>query len=102
MPRSSGCYVQHVDKRPAVPVDDKVVAVWNGYMMTTLALAGRLLDEPRYIKAAEAHGHLCTGQLFDSRAGVCCIGTGVTVNVVCRRSVKTMPVLRKDCWRSTG
>ena len=38
--------------RPGVPVDDKVVAAWNGYMITTLALAGRLLDEPRYLAAA--------------------------------------------------
>ena len=44
------------DKRPAVPVDDKVVAVWNGYMMTTLAMAGRLLDEPRYTRGSRTNG----------------------------------------------
>jgi len=57
-------------KRPAVPVDDKVVAVWNGYMMTTLALAGRLLDEPRYIKAAEATATFVLGNLYASGQGV--------------------------------
>jgi hypothetical protein len=56
--------------RPAVPVDDKVVAVWNGYMMTTLALAGRLLDEPRYIKAAEATANFVLGELYDTEQGV--------------------------------
>jgi hypothetical protein len=56
--------------RPAVPVDDKVVAVWNGYMMTTLALAGRLLDEPRYIKAAEATANFVLGELYDKEQSV--------------------------------
>jgi uncharacterized protein YyaL (SSP411 family) len=56
--------------RPAVPVDDKVVAVWNGYMMTTLALAGRLLDEPRYIKAAEATANFVLGNLYEAGQGV--------------------------------
>ena len=57
-------------KRPAVPVDDKVVAVWNGYMMTTLALAGRLLDEPRYIKAAEATASFVLDNLYAAEQGV--------------------------------
>ena len=57
-------------KRPAVPVDDKVVAVWNGYMITTLALAGRLLDEPRYIKAAEATANFVLDKLYDAESGV--------------------------------
>ena len=56
--------------RPAVPVDDKVVAVWNGYMMTTLALAGRLLDEPRYIKAAAATASFVLDELYDAEQGV--------------------------------
>ena len=57
-------------KRPAVPVDDKVVAVWNGYMMTTLALAGRLLDEPRYIKAAESTASFVLDNLYAAERGV--------------------------------
>ncbi|MDX2456889.1 MAG: AGE family epimerase/isomerase, partial [Gammaproteobacteria bacterium] len=57
-------------QRPAVPVDDKVVAVWNGYMMTTLALAGRLLDEPRYIKAAEATASFVLDSLYVAEQGV--------------------------------
>ena len=52
-------------KRPAVPVDDKVVAVWNGYMITTLALAGRVLDEPRYIEAAGQTADFVLNTLFD-------------------------------------
>jgi uncharacterized protein YyaL (SSP411 family) len=52
-------------QRPAVPVDDKVVTEWNGYMMTTLAMAGRLLNEPRYIEAAEQTAAFVLGTLFD-------------------------------------
>ena len=58
------------NKRPAVPVDDKVVAVWNGYMMTTLAMAGRLLDEARYIEAAERTADFVLQRLFDKEKAV--------------------------------
>jgi len=57
-------------QRPAVPVDDKVVTVWNGYMITTLALAGRLLDEPRYIEAAEKTAAFLLDALLDADSGV--------------------------------
>ncbi len=57
-------------RRPAVPVDDKVVTVWNGYMITTLALAGRALDEPRYIKAAEKTAGFLLDALYDQKTGV--------------------------------
>ena len=57
-------------KRPTVPVDDKVVTVWNGYMMTTLALAGRLLDEPRYIEAAVDTAAFILDALYDDDKGV--------------------------------
>ena len=55
------------NRRPAVPVDDKVVAVWNGYMMTTLAQAGRLLDEPRYIEAAAQTADFVLNTLFNKK-----------------------------------
>ncbi len=58
------------DKRPPVPVDDKVVTAWNGYMITTLALAGRLLDEPRYIEAAEQAAAFVMNNLHDEKKGV--------------------------------
>ncbi len=57
-------------KRPAVPVDDKVVTAWNGYMITTLALAGRLLDEPRYLDAAVAAAGFLVARLLDAETGV--------------------------------
>jgi uncharacterized protein YyaL (SSP411 family) len=56
--------------RPPVPVDDKIIAAWNGYMITTLAMGGRLLDEPRFIEAAKATAGFVMDELFDEKAGV--------------------------------
>lgn len=33
--------------------DDKVITAWNGMMITTLAMAGDILNEPEYLQAAE-------------------------------------------------
>jgi uncharacterized protein len=57
-------------QRPAVPVDDKIVTAWNGFMIETLALAGRLLDEPRYTTAATAAAGFILDQLYDNRSGL--------------------------------
>jgi hypothetical protein len=56
-------------QRPAVPVDDKVVAVWNGYLITTLALAGQILDEPRYSEAAARAAAFVLEALYDEETG---------------------------------
>jgi hypothetical protein len=52
------------DRRPAVPVDDKVVTPWNGYMITTLALAGRMQDEEGYVKEAARTARFVLDRLY--------------------------------------
>ena len=43
-------------KRIPPLLDDKIITAWNGMMITTLALAGDLLDESRYLNAATRAG----------------------------------------------
>jgi uncharacterized protein YyaL (SSP411 family) len=39
--------------RPRPHRDEKIITAWNGLMLTALSRAGRVLDEPRYLVAAE-------------------------------------------------
>jgi uncharacterized protein YyaL (SSP411 family) len=57
-------------ERPAVPVDDKVVTAWNGFMIDTLAEAGRLLEEPRYTAAAAAAAGFILDRVYVDGTGV--------------------------------
>jgi hypothetical protein len=56
-------------QRSAVPVDDKVVTAWNGYLITTLAQAGRQLTQPCYLEAAERAADFIMTSLYDDRTG---------------------------------
>jgi len=56
-------------RRPALPRDDKLVAAWNGYMITTLAEAGRYLKEPRYLDAARQAADTVLARLYDRESG---------------------------------
>ena len=47
--------------------DDKVVAAWNGLAIASLAEAGTLLDEPRYVGAAVGAARLLVDRHLDGR-----------------------------------
>jgi len=47
-------------------LDDKVVVGWNGLMIEALADAGRMLDEPRYTKAAVASAEFILDSATDA------------------------------------
>ena len=43
---------EHRKSRTYPGLDDKVLTAWNGLMIGSMAYAGRVLDEPRYVEAA--------------------------------------------------
>lgn len=51
--------------RTALHRDDKVLTAWNGLMIAALARAGLVLDEPRYLAAAEGAASFLTQNLTD-------------------------------------
>ena len=60
------------EARPHPIRDDKILAGWNGLAISAFALGGFVLDEPRYVRAAEraaafvANGLTCDGRLARS------------------------------------
>jgi uncharacterized protein YyaL (SSP411 family) len=51
------------DKRPRPGRDDKVLADWNGLMISALALGARVLDDRRYADAARAAARMVLGSM---------------------------------------
>jgi uncharacterized protein len=56
-------------RRPAPPLDDKIVTAWNGMMISALARASQALDEPRYLERAQATAKFLATHLYDSKTG---------------------------------
>jgi uncharacterized protein len=56
-------------KRPPPPVDSKVITSWNGMMISALALGSQVLQEPRYLQAAQADAHLIATRLYTPASG---------------------------------
>ncbi|MBR9760633.1 thioredoxin domain-containing protein [bacterium] len=53
-------------KRVPPPTDDKVLASWNGLMIGSMARAGRVLGEQKYLQAAEKAHRFVKAKLWDA------------------------------------
>jgi len=56
-------------QRPRPHLDDKTLTAWNGLMISAFARAAQVLDEPRYLAAAQKAAAFIESQLLDKRTG---------------------------------
>ena len=52
-------------RRPRPHLDDKILTAWNGLMIGALAHASQVLDEPRYLQAAQRSAEFIFEHLYD-------------------------------------
>jgi len=55
------------ERRPRPARDEKILAGWNGLMLSALARASRVLGEWRYFEAAQACARFLTTRMYDGR-----------------------------------
>ncbi|MEK7862110.1 MAG: glycoside hydrolase family 88 protein, partial [Chloroflexota bacterium] len=57
-------------QRPRPAKDDKILAGYNGLAVSALAKGARILDEPRYLQAAEKTASFLRENLYDAKTGI--------------------------------
>jgi len=57
------------DRRPRPYRDDKVICAWNGLMISALARAAQILDEPRYLEAARRAARFVASRMWEGADG---------------------------------
>ena len=53
-------------KRPRPHLDDKIIAAWNGLMISAYARAAQILDDPRFLERATGAANFVRGHLWDA------------------------------------
>ena len=56
------------NKRPRPHLDDKIIAAWNGLMISAYARGAQVLDEPRYFKGAICAAQFVRTHLYDDKS----------------------------------
>jgi uncharacterized protein YyaL (SSP411 family) len=55
-------------QRPRPHLDDKIIAAWNGLMISAYARAAQVLDEPRYLETAIRATKFLRANLYDQKS----------------------------------
>ena len=56
------------NRRPRPHLDDKIIAAWNGLMISAYARAAQILDEPRYLESATRAAKFLRSNLYDEKS----------------------------------
>src|SRR6266545_4875959 len=56
------------EKRPRPHLDDKIIAAWNGLMISAYARAAQVLDEPRYLEIATRAAKFLRANLYEEKS----------------------------------
>ena len=56
------------NKRPRPHLDDKIIAAWNGLMISAYARAAQILNEPRYLESAKRAAKFLRSNLYDEKS----------------------------------
>jgi uncharacterized protein YyaL (SSP411 family) len=56
------------NQRPRPHLDDKIIAAWNGLMISAYARAAQVLDEPRYLESATRAAKFLRANLYDEKS----------------------------------
>jgi uncharacterized protein YyaL (SSP411 family) len=56
------------NNRPRPHLDDKIIAAWNGLMISAYAQAAQVLDEPRYLESATRAAKFLRSNLYDEKS----------------------------------
>jgi uncharacterized protein len=68
-PNARAAMLAERSKRPRPHRDDKILTAWNGLMISAFAIAGRVLEEPRYVAAAYRAAAFVLLRLYDRQTG---------------------------------
>jgi uncharacterized protein YyaL (SSP411 family) len=55
-------------KRPRPHLDDKIIAAWNGLMISAFARAAEVLDDPRYLEIAMRGAKFLRANLYEEKS----------------------------------
>ena len=57
-------------QRPRPHLDDKIIAAWNGLMISAYARAAQVLDDPRYLEIATRAAKFLRTNLYEATSKI--------------------------------